>query len=205
VYRFSSKELHVNSGLYYYGYRWYHPNLQRWLNRDPLEERGGINLYRFVRNRPVDLSDPWGEQTNPPVIFPPIPPYPPEVPPPLTPEEIERMKQQVLDQAISQIQSNWNSLPYSCQHHASLDAYKTQGGLNNTGNGLPANMSTTCSPSEINTPRRMQNTTMTCPDGKTVVKCITFERCDKNIAGTGQSWQPHKTCGTCPDGSKVNY
>jgi len=39
VYRFSSKEIHVNSGLYYYGYRWYAPNLQRWLNRDPLGER----------------------------------------------------------------------------------------------------------------------------------------------------------------------
>jgi RHS repeat-associated protein len=50
VYRFSSKELHVNSGLYYYGYRWYHPNLQRWLNRDPIGENGGINLYGFVRN-----------------------------------------------------------------------------------------------------------------------------------------------------------
>jgi len=29
VYRFSSKEAHINSGLYYYGYRWYDPNLQR--------------------------------------------------------------------------------------------------------------------------------------------------------------------------------
>ena len=39
VYRFSSKEIHVNSGLYYYGFRWYAPNLQRWLNRDPMGER----------------------------------------------------------------------------------------------------------------------------------------------------------------------
>jgi len=31
VYRFSSKEIHVKSGMYYYGYRWYDPNLQRWL------------------------------------------------------------------------------------------------------------------------------------------------------------------------------
>ena len=46
-----------NSGLYYYGYRWYDPNLQRWLNRDPLGEGGGINLYGFVRNDPVDFID----------------------------------------------------------------------------------------------------------------------------------------------------
>jgi RHS repeat-associated protein len=35
-YRFSSKEIHVGSGMYYYGYRFYDPNLQRWINRDPL-------------------------------------------------------------------------------------------------------------------------------------------------------------------------
>jgi len=38
LYRFSSKEWHANSGLYYYGYRYYDPNLQRWINRDPLGE-----------------------------------------------------------------------------------------------------------------------------------------------------------------------
>jgi hypothetical protein len=32
VYRFSSKEQHANSAMYYYGYRFYDPNLQRWLN-----------------------------------------------------------------------------------------------------------------------------------------------------------------------------
>ncbi len=31
VYRFSSKEVHANSGMYYYGYRFYDPSLQRWL------------------------------------------------------------------------------------------------------------------------------------------------------------------------------
>jgi RHS repeat-associated protein len=36
VYRFSSKEVHVNSGMYYYGFRFYDPNLQRWINADPL-------------------------------------------------------------------------------------------------------------------------------------------------------------------------
>src|SRR5437763_1019572 len=40
VYRFSSKERHAGSGMYYYGYRFYDPNLQRWLNRDPIGERG---------------------------------------------------------------------------------------------------------------------------------------------------------------------
>ena len=59
-YRFSSKEWHGSSGMIYYGYRWYEPNLQRWINRDPKHERGGINLFSFVRNRTTSHVDPWG-------------------------------------------------------------------------------------------------------------------------------------------------
>ncbi|MBI3850013.1 MAG: RHS repeat-associated core domain-containing protein, partial [Verrucomicrobia bacterium] len=70
VYRFSSKEIHVNSGLYYYGYRFYHPNLQRWLNRDPIGERGGLNLFEFAGNDPVDLFDRFGLFVTP-TDFPP--------------------------------------------------------------------------------------------------------------------------------------
>jgi len=60
TYRFSSKEFHPASGNYYYGYRFYAPNLQRWLNRDPIWERGGINLYTFVWNAPPTWVDPRG-------------------------------------------------------------------------------------------------------------------------------------------------
>ena len=60
VYRFSSKEIHVNSGMYYYLYRFYDPSLQRWINRDPLQEIGGINLYGFADNNPVLWIDPYG-------------------------------------------------------------------------------------------------------------------------------------------------
>jgi RHS repeat-associated protein len=60
TYRFSSKEVDARTGLYYYGYRWYDPNLQRWLNQDPIQERGGINLYRFVGNNPIQRIDPLG-------------------------------------------------------------------------------------------------------------------------------------------------
>lgn len=59
-YRFSSKEWHANAGLYYYGFRFYEPNLQRWLNQDPIEEEGGINLARFVRNNPINETDYFG-------------------------------------------------------------------------------------------------------------------------------------------------
>jgi RHS repeat-associated protein len=57
LYRFSSKEVHPPSGLCYYGFRFYEPNLQRWLNGDPISERGGLNQYRFVRNSPIEAFD----------------------------------------------------------------------------------------------------------------------------------------------------
>ena len=56
--RFSTKYYDVETGLYYYGYRFYHPTLMRWLNRDPMEEDGGVNLYVFCANsgmRNLDL------------------------------------------------------------------------------------------------------------------------------------------------------
>ncbi len=58
--RFSSKEIHASSGLYYYGYRFYEPNLPRWLYRDPIGVLGGLNLHRFVANDPANRIDPWG-------------------------------------------------------------------------------------------------------------------------------------------------
>lgn len=60
VYRFSSKEMHSGSGMYYYGYRWYNPDLQRWMNQDPIQERGGINLYRYNGNNSISVVDAWG-------------------------------------------------------------------------------------------------------------------------------------------------
>jgi RHS repeat-associated protein len=71
-YRFSSKEMmlnsSLNSGLYYYLYRFYDPVVQRWINRDPIQENGGVNLYGFCYNSPQDYADPYGEQI--PTTFP---------------------------------------------------------------------------------------------------------------------------------------
>ncbi len=57
---FSTKRYDQGTGLSYYGYRFYAPVIERWLNRDPLGETGGINLYAYVQNDPVDWVDPWG-------------------------------------------------------------------------------------------------------------------------------------------------
>jgi RHS repeat-associated protein len=60
TYRFSSKEWNDNAGLYYYLYRFYDPNLQRWPNRDPINEVGGLNLYEFIGNQPIAVVDLFG-------------------------------------------------------------------------------------------------------------------------------------------------
>lgn len=41
----------------YYNFRYYSPELGRWLSRDPIEEKGGYNLYGMVNNNPVDYWD----------------------------------------------------------------------------------------------------------------------------------------------------
>ncbi|KPY12135.1 RHS repeat-associated core domain-containing protein [Pseudomonas syringae group genomosp. 3] len=64
--RYSGKERDA-SGLYYYGFRYYAPWLQRWINPDPAGDVDGLNLYRFVGNAPVLMVDNtglFGERSN---------------------------------------------------------------------------------------------------------------------------------------------
>ena len=54
---FSTKYRDAETGLLYYGYRYYNPQTGRWLNRDPIGELGGVNLYVYSRNSPIDTID----------------------------------------------------------------------------------------------------------------------------------------------------
>jgi RHS repeat-associated protein len=54
-YRYSTKE--QLAGMLSYGYRFYIPSLGRWINRDPVAEKGGLNLYGMVFNNPTNLVD----------------------------------------------------------------------------------------------------------------------------------------------------
>jgi RHS repeat-associated protein len=74
TYRFSSQEYHQPSGLSLYLYRAYDPNLQRWLNRDPIGELGGLNVYRFVRNNSVNYTDATGEAPGTATTYQNLPP-----------------------------------------------------------------------------------------------------------------------------------
>ncbi|MHC8337641.1 RHS repeat domain-containing protein [Pseudomonas sp. HLT2-19-2] len=54
--RYSGKERDA-TGLYYYGFRYYIPWLQRWLNPDPAGNVDGLNYYAMVGNNPVTFVD----------------------------------------------------------------------------------------------------------------------------------------------------
>jgi uncharacterized protein RhaS with RHS repeats len=49
-----------------YGYRYYDPVTGRWPSRDPIEERGGVNLYGFAGNDGVSRFDKLGLESKPP-------------------------------------------------------------------------------------------------------------------------------------------
>ena len=51
---------HRKSGLWLTWYRAYDPETGRWPSRDPIAEAGGINLYGYVGNDPVNAIDPFG-------------------------------------------------------------------------------------------------------------------------------------------------
>ena len=50
-FRFSSEYSDDALGLVYYNYRHLEPVTGRWLQRDMIEENGGVNLYRFLNNK----------------------------------------------------------------------------------------------------------------------------------------------------------
>jgi RHS repeat-associated protein len=52
------------TGLILCTYRYYDPSNRRWLTRDPIGYEGGINLYGYVGNNPVNYVDPSGEFAN---------------------------------------------------------------------------------------------------------------------------------------------
>jgi RHS repeat-associated protein len=62
-YRYSTKEWDEKSGLYYFGARYYSPEIGRWTQRDPAGTVDGVNLYLYASNDPVGSADTWGGET----------------------------------------------------------------------------------------------------------------------------------------------
>ncbi|MBK9121037.1 MAG: RHS repeat-associated core domain-containing protein [Phycisphaerales bacterium] len=54
AWRFSTKQWDDETGLGWWGKRYYDGLIGRWMSWDPIGERGGLNLYAFARNAPLD-------------------------------------------------------------------------------------------------------------------------------------------------------
>lgn len=52
--------LRVARGLQLLTHRYYDPSTGRFLTRDPISYAGGINLYSYVQNNPINFIDPLG-------------------------------------------------------------------------------------------------------------------------------------------------
>src|SRR6266567_6422223 len=60
---YTGRELDAGN-LYFYRARYFNPSLQRFISEDPLGQQGGINVYAYAFNDPVDLTDPTGLDYN---------------------------------------------------------------------------------------------------------------------------------------------
>jgi len=61
-FKFSNKYFDLEIVMYYYGYRYYNIKFGRWINRDIIEENGGVNLYNFINNNYINFFDYLGQK-----------------------------------------------------------------------------------------------------------------------------------------------
>lgn len=60
-YGYTGRELDAETGLYYYRARYYDAQTGQFIGQDPASFRGGdLNLYGYVANNPINLTDPFG-------------------------------------------------------------------------------------------------------------------------------------------------
>ena len=59
-YGYTGRERDAETNLYFYRARWYDPQAGRFISEDPIGLDGGINLFAYVENNPINLVDPSG-------------------------------------------------------------------------------------------------------------------------------------------------
>lgn len=73
-FQFTARESDTETNLYYFRERYYDPQPGRFLSEDPAWFDAGIDFYTFVRNNPINFTDPSGLYTTSPEVPTPLPP-----------------------------------------------------------------------------------------------------------------------------------
>jgi RHS repeat-associated protein len=68
-FRFPGQHYGQEAGLYYNYFRDYHPGIGRYVEPDPIGLRGGINMYAYCMNDPVNMVDPSGQFGIPGIVI----------------------------------------------------------------------------------------------------------------------------------------
>jgi RHS repeat-associated protein len=59
-YTYTGREWDKETGLYYYRARYYDPMEGRFIQKDPIGFKGGVNIYAYTKNNPINFRDPTG-------------------------------------------------------------------------------------------------------------------------------------------------
>ncbi len=108
--RFSTKYYDPETGLYYYGERFYSPYWRIWLNRDPIGELDCPNLYDSFGNSPTFATDPLGKTVF--IITDPIPSRKTSI-------TVKRGSRTISPRGVTRIKG---SLTFSCDKNCILHA-----------------------------------------------------------------------------------
>lgn len=59
-YMYTGRQIDEETGLYYYRNRYYDTGTGKFITADPIGYKGGLNLYTYCKNNPINLTDPSG-------------------------------------------------------------------------------------------------------------------------------------------------
>ncbi len=62
--RYSEKPIDEETGLIYFGFRYYDSSISRWISKDPAGFTDGPNLYAYCHNNPLRCCDPFGLESQ---------------------------------------------------------------------------------------------------------------------------------------------